>query len=391
MKKIGLSVLMAFLVLNVFAQGINFSETTLDEAFKIAKKENKLIFVDCYTTWCSPCKRLSLSVFPDKSVGDVFNKDFISIKKDMETEEGKEIAKKYDVHSYPTLLWLDGEGKIQHRVIGLLSVEELLSAAELALDGDNNWVGLSRRYEAGERDLDFMQKYIIAANEFGKTHKEAIDTYLLRKSPQDMVNVHDFKIIRRNVKSISHPLFKYVLQNQDKFQEVIDELQVEKFLGQIVIYEFWDFKNKGDQAGLKAKMEELKSMDEAYATRMIDYYDVTLHEGKPSHPIAYFDYKLKYFANDRRSLSLGVYSVIDRPGKKGSFTPEVIEKLREVCDHILEIDQSWGSYDLYVLYLDATGQEDEARQMAHKTLKMVPEDKVKTSSSWWLLYGNEEE
>ena len=37
------------------AQGIRFAEGSWKELLETAKKEGKLIFVDCYTEWCQPC------------------------------------------------------------------------------------------------------------------------------------------------------------------------------------------------------------------------------------------------------------------------------------------------------------------------------------------------
>lgn len=37
-------------------QGIQFADLTWQDALKKAKKENKIIFVDIYATWCGPCK-----------------------------------------------------------------------------------------------------------------------------------------------------------------------------------------------------------------------------------------------------------------------------------------------------------------------------------------------
>lgn len=67
--------LIAYLTTNVlFAQGINFQKGSWAEIKAKAKAENKFIFVDAYTTWCGPCKWLSKKVFPQKKVGDLFNK-----------------------------------------------------------------------------------------------------------------------------------------------------------------------------------------------------------------------------------------------------------------------------------------------------------------------------
>lgn len=52
-------------------KGTRFENITLEEALaKATKKEKaggkspKLIFVDCYTSWCGPCKKMASQVFP---------------------------------------------------------------------------------------------------------------------------------------------------------------------------------------------------------------------------------------------------------------------------------------------------------------------------------------
>ena len=53
--------------------GIVFFKGSLKDAKAKAKKENKLIFIDCYTTWCGPCKNMSKKTFVNKEVGEYYN------------------------------------------------------------------------------------------------------------------------------------------------------------------------------------------------------------------------------------------------------------------------------------------------------------------------------
>ena len=69
-------------------QGIIFFEGTWKEALEKAKKEDKLVFVDSYTTWCGPCIKMAKNVFTQESVGSFYNQNFINIKLDMEKEDG---------------------------------------------------------------------------------------------------------------------------------------------------------------------------------------------------------------------------------------------------------------------------------------------------------------
>ena len=37
----------------------SFQELTLEKALEQAKVENKYVFIDCYTSWCGPCKMMA--------------------------------------------------------------------------------------------------------------------------------------------------------------------------------------------------------------------------------------------------------------------------------------------------------------------------------------------
>src|SRR5690349_5093161 len=58
------------------------------QVLKKAKKEKKYIFVDCFTTWCGPCKKMDKEVYANDSVGDLLNAKFISVKVQMDSTKG---------------------------------------------------------------------------------------------------------------------------------------------------------------------------------------------------------------------------------------------------------------------------------------------------------------
>ena len=111
-------------------EGIQFSETTWKEVLKRAKAEKKIVFLDAYASWCGPCKLLQKNVFTKKDVGDYFNKQFINVKMDMEKGEGPALSQVYPLEAYPTLLFIDGNGKVVKKVIGYQSPEALLSIGQ---------------------------------------------------------------------------------------------------------------------------------------------------------------------------------------------------------------------------------------------------------------------
>lgn len=120
MKKILLIALPLLVITVVFAakkstkkdEGIQFYEATWKDVQDKAGKEKKLIFMDIYATWCGPCKMLQKRTFPDKEVGDFFNKNFINSSFNGEDGDGIMLAQKYQIQGYPTLLILDQEGNV---------------------------------------------------------------------------------------------------------------------------------------------------------------------------------------------------------------------------------------------------------------------------------------
>lgn len=111
-------------------EGINFETLSFEEAIQKAKKENKLIFLDAYAVWCGPCKMMDRTTFKSKKVGDVFNKNFINIKIDMEKGEGPAIARRYQVRAYPTMMLINGEGKVEKRILGAVRDTQLLTEVQ---------------------------------------------------------------------------------------------------------------------------------------------------------------------------------------------------------------------------------------------------------------------
>src|SRR5688500_1947651 len=115
------SFIAAFLLLTLAAKGqngISFeSNLTWAEVKQKAKIENKYIFMDCFATWCLPCKQMDKEVYPNDTIGAFVNSNFISIKIQMDTStsDGDDVKKKYKeassiqrefkVSAFPTFLF----------------------------------------------------------------------------------------------------------------------------------------------------------------------------------------------------------------------------------------------------------------------------------------------
>jgi thioredoxin 1 len=114
--------------------GIKFTNSRLEAAKKEAAKTGKLIFIDAYTDWCGPCKIMAKTSFKDPKVAELFNANFINLKIEMEKDpDGREVAMKYSVKAYPTLLIIDSDGNLVKQTLGLQSAERLLDFGKSVL------------------------------------------------------------------------------------------------------------------------------------------------------------------------------------------------------------------------------------------------------------------
>jgi thiol-disulfide isomerase/thioredoxin len=206
------------------AQGIEFFHGTWAEALQEAVKTERPIFVDAYTTWCGPCKAMAKNVFTQEEVGKFFNANFINMKLDMETPEGKSFESKYPVSAYPTLFFIDPKGKVIKKVVGGQKAEGLITHGKEALKGNDNSIDYSKEYDAGKRDYDFMLKYIKSLNNVGKPSLKIANDYLA--SSPNITEDQKMNFIFESATEADSKLFEFILENKSKMIGLIGE---EKF------------------------------------------------------------------------------------------------------------------------------------------------------------------
>ncbi len=161
MKKLIVCIVLVVCYLTAICQdGVRFEDLTLEQALKKAKAENKLILMDCYTSWCGPCKMMASRIFTQKKAGDFFNSRFVSVKYDMEKGEGIELAKKYNVKSFPTFFIMKPDGTVQHRIGGgAYKLEDFIAWIEMGLNEKTSLAYLEKRYAAGDMTKEEMADY----------------------------------------------------------------------------------------------------------------------------------------------------------------------------------------------------------------------------------------
>ncbi|MDF2516002.1 MAG: hypothetical protein K0R59_1298 [Sphingobacterium sp.] len=221
---------------------IQFQKLTFSEAKELAKKENKLIFLDGFTSWCAPCKWMEGNVFSQPEVAAYFNTRFINTKFDCEVGEGVEIAKNYQIKSFPTYLFLDGKGTLIYRTQSRMEADLFLKQAQQANDPDYQIPNLRKQYDQGLRESNFLLRYIKvmeqtdskAANNAKKTlDSVATDEFLL--SP------NGWETIKMMAQSYEDRYGKFFESNKSYFKSVSLAAEFENKETQLLRYAMYGY------------------------------------------------------------------------------------------------------------------------------------------------------
>jgi len=109
------------------------------EGLKEAKSGSKLMVADFYATWCGPCKMMEKRTFRDPRVLTRL-RDVVPVRVDAEESKdrgglrGDELALRYAIEIYPTIVVLDADGREIARNSGFMDADEFLEWIDAVID-----------------------------------------------------------------------------------------------------------------------------------------------------------------------------------------------------------------------------------------------------------------
>lgn len=249
MKKF-VSGLFLFSALAVFAQeAIQFQELPFKELVAKAKKDNKIVFIDAYASWCGPCKMMERNVFTKKSVGDYYNSNFVNARFDMEKGEGREIAAKYGVRSYPTYLFLNGDGELVSQNFGYMEESMFLTIAQDINSPNNKKGSLKERFAKGEKDPEFLINIMkLSSSSDFDFAKKASERYFENKKKTEEFTKDDVGLLLFFLKSTEDKNYTVFTERKAEIIKFLPEETYKEFDNQMklakVVEQSVDTRNK---------------------------------------------------------------------------------------------------------------------------------------------------
>jgi thioredoxin-related protein len=226
-----------------------------------AKKENKYIFVDAYTTWCKPCKEMDMKVYTVDSVGEYLNKEFIPVKIQMDQTKKDDAAtkswyktagtftKEYNLNAYPTMLFFTPSGEVATKEVGYKDAPSLIMAARNAKDPSKQYYVLLKNYKKGKLDDAAKRSLINTAKQLGDTaNYQALRTsyfaYLHALPKEKLYTKENIEFIARFISRRSQPVFDMfypdgttvdkVMDKKGYAKKVVDDVIMKEKVGPVV-------------------------------------------------------------------------------------------------------------------------------------------------------------
>ncbi len=97
------------------------------EGFEIAQREDKLVMLDFYASWCAACNELDHQTYADPAVAARLD-DYVNVKLDFSrtSETTKALTEKYQIPGLPVVIFMDSERNTLKRFTGFVDAEEML-------------------------------------------------------------------------------------------------------------------------------------------------------------------------------------------------------------------------------------------------------------------------
>lgn len=152
----------------------------MDEALAAQQEEPKKIFMDVYTSWCGPCKKLDRDTFGNKQVADFINKNYYAVKFNAEGTEpisylgndysnpnhdpkrkGRnsqhEFARALKVRAYPSMVFFDEKGNYIQPITGYHTPKRLEIYVKMVENDD--YKALTTQEKWAEYQGNFKNKW----------------------------------------------------------------------------------------------------------------------------------------------------------------------------------------------------------------------------------------
>lgn len=387
MKKILFLLSLLFFCLHGTTQGLITINQDFNKALSLAAQEDKMVFIDFYTTWCAPCKKLENLVFQNDSIKNILKKDFILLKYNAEDDSVYNLSKKHHISSYPTGLILNKSGYVVNRSYGFSGENfQSLSTSVIEFTKESSALNAKNKIIKGySNTIDitkYPQFYIDYINRTNtKIQASVVNEYW--RSQKDVLSEEYFSTLLYFANEAADPIAEDALANKANYIELYGTTDVETLMY---------FLTSGKFKRAISEKDQLK-YDEA-----VHFARKALSEEWIDDVVASFERKF-LIAQDKWEQVFTLYENQKNEGKLSNGTinhfcwdiykkcndPQVIDKCLIWMKQVTEEEPFYAYLDTYAFLLYKSGDKTETKRIAQLAIEAAKKENESTKNLEALL------
>jgi thiol-disulfide isomerase/thioredoxin len=367
-----LTLALVFLVSSAAASAqnreISFEHSDWSSILEKAKKENKLVYLDAYTSWCGPCKWMAKNVFTNDTVADFYNSNFVNAKIDMEKGEGVAIAKRYGIRAYPTMLFIDGSGNVIHRTCGSALAADFIQTGKDANNPATQLSGFTKKFKEGNADSEFAASYFTMLDNACQSFDEEFDGYFLSQKPENYTSKGSWSLIRQYARTPDSKAFQYLENHKADFSKVYTADSVDLKIDAVYSAKFYRVKEKKQLELLKENYKKAgsKNSERVLLAADVSYYKNTADWKKfGTAAITYLE-KVQLTPVEINDIAWAFYEHVENKDLLSSVSTHAKKNA--------EATNSWAIKDTYASLLYKLGRKSEAKAAAEKAIESAKKE-----------------
>ena len=375
MQKISFFFLIFAIQLGFSQQNIKFEDSDFATLLSKAKTEKKLIFLDAYAAWCGPCKLMERNVFTDANVADYYNKNFINAHFDMEKGEGVALAAKYGIRSYPTLMFLNGEGEIVGKELGYLKTEDFLALGKKNNKPELVNTNLKDEFLKGKLDQPALLNFIsLYASKDPILAKQASEKYFANKKDKAF-SAEEINALLNFTQSVDDANYKIFAANKAAIAELLTEKNYTQFdnylkLMKIVTAATDDKTKTIDDAKVLKEGEGLLPKDDL--AKSLNIYKLNYYISHENYP-AYEKTALDYYKNPDEFNSSELLAAAKVFADHGS-DKRSLQTASHWVEKVVMSSENYDSTSTLAMLYDKIGKKEEAKMFAGMAVNFAKEE-----------------
>ena len=290
----------------------------------------------------------------------------------MEKKDGRKFQRKYPVSAYPTLYYIDGDGKAVHMTKGGRGPEDFIALGKEAMKKNDKSGDFAKEYEAGKRDPELIYNYVKALNKAGKPSLKISNEYI--KSQKDLTTEHNLRFILEATTEADSRVYGLLIKNRAKIEaitskEIVNnkiEMASKRTVDKAIEFESLDLLNEA-----KDKMKSNYSEKAAEFAILADMRFYQANSDTKNYLKATSTYAKKIVKNDPEKLNKLTMQMLDAyPNDK-----KVLDQAEKFAQKASKKGGESKYYFNYASILMKNGKKKEALNSAKKSLELSQGDK----------------